>query len=152
MSRSRPSVSRRKQVLLLRSAALALVEHHGRWERLNVGLVRTADHGRFTVLYTTPFQRTPEPTEDVREFYHDRAIDELLAGGRHEADAPMQSRYMLEVWASLAASQTNARRSRPHKVLHLEWNGIGATVGVGTFRRGSWESELLSVAEDDRPS
>jgi len=48
---------------------------------------------------------------------------------------PLDGRFMLNVWCML--------RGKYVKALNIEWND--EAVGIVTFRRGEWESELLAM-------
>ena len=51
-------------------------------------------------------------------------------------DPPNVHAYGLDIWWGKG------------KVLNIEWND-GETIEIVSFRRGSWEAELLALAETD---
>ena len=75
----------------------------------------------FSIAHMTPFQSWPQPSAEVK------ALADSL-GQSHKLDPD----YSLEIW--------NSNR----KVLNIHWQD-GHPVEILSFRRGSWESELLRI-------
>ena len=83
--------------------------------------VRGASIGRFEILLTTPFQQFAEPSLEVKQWMNQQ-------GQSHKLKAD----YGIDVWV------------QHKKVLNIHWQE-GEPVEIVSFRRGNWESELLSL-------
>jgi hypothetical protein len=99
------------RVTYLRDAAIAIVRREGKWQKMIVGkkpmFVMGANCGTLSILYTTPFQKLPEPNIPKR-FTTDT---EKYAAGTLTAGRPKREAFLLDIWDSMG------------KVLSVAWNG-----------------------------
>jgi len=124
--------ARLARALVLREAALAVVERTGVWE--SVGVTSGAARGSggmkllsarmdgLHILYRTPFQRIPQ-ADDALKY---RAAQVGLKVPKHLP-------YGLDVWA-------------PKKVMNIGWDDQG-NVALVSLRPGDWESQLMNLAK-----
>jgi len=122
-------VSRTNQALALRDAAIVWLRRAGQNEPHPGGYrYLTWRSEEFTLLLRTPFQRVPGFS----------GKDHRIAA-MHGVRLPKQYGYGLDIW-----------RQGSGKVLTLEWEADG-TVGLRSFRRGTWEGEIFLLAESVPP-
>jgi hypothetical protein len=109
----------------LRDAALTLLRKHGEWIRIPPQNIPTmsVEHAGFGILHRSPFQPIPQASD------RDKYTTAVL-GLRHIKYMP----YGLDIW-------------HPLKVLSVEWRA-DEILHVISFKRGSWEQELIRVAEE----
>jgi len=114
-------VGRDTRALEIRDHVLRLMERDGTWDRLEGSRCRKWKNGRFMALLNTAFNPLPHANPPPMTFR------QAVARQR----APEVCSNELSVWAD-------------KKVLLIEWNDQDAR--VITFKRGEWETELLSTS------
>lgn len=129
---NRGIAERTDRIRKLRDAALQLVERYGEWGETNIRRIRTGRQAPFLVVSTTPFQRRPQASDDVKYLRALRAAQ--------GAPVRLERACGVDVWADLRVGA----KLKPLKVLSLGWNE-GSAIDVVTFKRGSWERELLAL-------
>jgi hypothetical protein len=90
----------------------------GDWLRTNVGPILSLDAGSLRLVYRTPFQKLPLPSQELKYW--------AAADGAKIENLP----YGLDIWVTGQG-----------KVLNIEWSDAGA-IELISFRPGDWEMEL----------
>ncbi len=117
---------RQAKAVRVRDRALVLVRESGSWEQCGDMKLIAANRGALKVLYRTPFQELPRPSDSHLYFL-------AVYGGK--TNLP----YGLDVW--------DFRPLTRGKVLNIEWSDEGE-IQLISYKPGDWEDELPSETID----
>ena len=121
------NTARLRRVVEIRDASLALTRSKGRWSGSFVAdgltwMIRVGSIGALRVALRIPFTPPPELSDQLR----------YMVAGVPRVQL-VEHPFGLDVWAG-------------KKVLNLKWSD-NDEFNVVSFRRGTWEDELLKAAE-----
>ena len=106
------------RALVLRDAALTVVNREGAWEVISGKKMLFARVGNLQILHRTPFQSLPPPSDQIK-----------YLAAQHGLPLPKNLLYGLDVWAS------------SKKVMNIEWDD-NDNVELVSLRSGEWENAL----------
>jgi hypothetical protein len=113
----------------LRDAAIQIVRREGKWQEVIVDkkpiFVMGANSSKLSILYTTPFQKLPEPSISKRLATDTEKYDS--AAGL--ASMPKREAFLLDIWDNQG------------KVLSVAWDD-GKPIHIVFYRKKDWESDL----------
>lgn len=112
-----------EDAILIRDAALAVVQESGWFEETNIGPMPSWSGGDLHISYRTPFQKLPPLKPATIRKCHNLGLS-----------TAMNLPYGLDIWD----------RKSGGKVLNIEWSDDGE-VALVNFRRGAWEKGVLAL-------
>jgi hypothetical protein len=104
--------------LVIRDKALEIVKASGVWQDAGSMKFLVADHENLKIVYRTPFQKFPQPSQDDKY---------LMAQMGVRGNLP----YGLDIFVD------------SKKVMNLEWDDSGQ-VDLVSFKRGDWKAAFTS--------